>query len=452
MAIIQIFRLPPNVGLMDRCRGVRKILHGLSLCNAGPRQAGRDGYSETVKTGVGISIFDSNSLQKIMPFARWVFGALIGFGLFIGYKGFKQWNQFRVKYFRHALAAFLVEKNHPSAFSFDILFPNLFHRVQVGFLQSNAVPSGDQEAVLKKCFERFIHVADGFFNFIKLIVRIFRPQLSRIFFQVKFPARVGDRHASVNGLLHNLAEYLQFKNCRISSGAIFAVAVIWFLSPANIVEAMLPGELPRAGDFLFVQKHYDGSPCGKVSFKACGIFSEVLVQKFDYPVFPFFGRIAGGEFSFCQGLLGLHLPGLASIGSDADLTSGALTLNYPCLWIPEFDPPKGAPGLFKKACHLMCPSVPKLPKTVKNNRTVVSNREHFQAQNRNEGSIPFTRSIGFIGFSSLVCPECAFSLRLPPFPDDCETTNSAGCLTPSMSEYCTARAGVCRNVVGNSFL
>jgi len=350
VAFGNVFGAPADVGSVDGAAGVGEIFHGLAHGDVVPGQPTGDGDAQGVEAGVWILILDAGAFQEAKPFVAPIEMG-IGFGGSPGLEVFKQRDEIGVEGFGGFPAAFLIEANQAffdavgAGSDFDIL-----HGVEVGLIQANAVPAGDEEAVAKLGSHGLGFALNGLLDLGELFVGQFGVEPARRFFQSEFVAGIGLDEAADYGFVHNDAQNLQFEDGGVAPGFILAVLVVGLLPPFGIAETVIARKLARQGYVLFFKKHFDGFPTAVVAGFVVGIV-VVAGEKFGDPEIPGLSPGIGGDGTFGEGFFSFDLAGLAGVVADTDAKPGGFADDFIAGGITKLHPPKWRFFLFVKTGH-----------------------------------------------------------------------------------------------------
>jgi hypothetical protein len=398
------------VNLVDVVRPVvAEIRFADFLFNAGSPETILYCHAKRMEARFGFQFFHAATVQKIEPLFREALGFCKSLpGLLLEHWG-KQWREFWVQRFDAHFAALLVERDGVAA--------HVPHGIHVGFVESDAVVVSDEKARPQKMMFGLRLFVDAVHNHLDVFIGVLRKLLCGDSRKLQLATGIALGKPAPNRLLHDKREKFEFKHGGVMACVVFAIGLVGFFAPVQIVGAMDIHELPRHGDLDLVEIHSERAPCCAVAIAAVGLILVSICNEFKNPSVPPFVLVGCGGLSLFESLAGfefLSSPSSVAIGVKE---AGGLSNNVACFRIAKFYPPERRINssmiilTFENACHVfLCASVC----LWRNNEASGSRRKvtisdakcciavspvQFRPQ-----PPPY-----FIGLSSFVCPECAHS-------------------------------------------
>jgi len=353
MNFFQICRAPANVLIVDGGRCVGEVFHGFALGYAGPGHAARGRDAQGMETSVRKAFANADAFKEVPPCTL-----AIHFGVGLYGAGSLQFPEKRaqawMERFGGALTSFLAESDE-SALQVDV-----GHGVEPGFVESDAVPAGNEEAVSQHCASGLGFEFDGLGDALKVFIGEFGTNGALSAFEAKFPNWISWDEIAPDGFLDDDAKDFEFQKGGIAPGAVFALLAIRDLAPYRIGEAVGPGKLQWAINMALFKKQADGAPGGQIAFAGAivGIFG---LQEVINPKAPGVFSAPATSLSLIEGVLGFNFSGLSRSSGQGVPTTGALTIDRTRMHVSEFNPPERITDALKQAGH----GVPKCAQAVK---------------------------------------------------------------------------------------
>lgn len=360
------------VNAVDGSRSVAKKRFRFRFVDIAASHPSGDRNTRAVKTYA--LLFQTQSVEDMRPDPRWIKLAVtevgillvVGVGAAVGAELQKE---------RHQIG---MDPNAPNFSAFGVDHHGLIVEVNLrqgktGFANTAAVMDGDFKRHVKKM--ALVEIRPGFDRGADggdVLVGQLWFLAGGLAFDAERANGVMWNPTADQSFLQENRQGFKFDQGRVMARGIFSGGRVGLFPPGNIADADPASNGGRAGEVGLVHEHQEIPPAGFMTVQRVRIDEVFAFEKSGHPCPPGAVRDRCSP-GFSQGFLGAQFTRGTGIAPDADAQAGGLPLDLRAF--PKLNPPERGLGLFIKTGHLVCPSMPKLPKTVKRNRRLSKQTE-----------------------------------------------------------------------------